>query len=354
MENTSKNDPQREAFWHTITATDAFARLKSSQNGLSSSEAQSRLETYGLNRLPEPPRRSLLMRFISQFNNVLIYVLLSAAVITAFLADWVDAGVIMGVVLINGIIGFLQEGKAEKAVDAIRRILTRETLALRDGKKQTVAVETLVPGDIIYLASGDKVPADLLLFQCKNLKIEEAALTGESMPAEKNLAPVPAAAALGDRHNMAFSGTMVSFGQGAGVVVATGANTEIGKVSALLASVETLNTRLTQNIDEFSKWLTGAILILAGLTFTFGFLLRDYTFTELFFASVALAVAAIPEGLPAIITITLALWIHIPRLLSDTFACPVLPSWRFFLCRFKYRLFWEKKRFPYPKFFLLV
>jgi len=306
----NKNDLQKESLWHTLEASEAFSRLQSDQTGLSSSEAQKRLETYGPNRLPAPPQRSLFIRFISQFNNVLIYVLLGAAVITALLADWVDAGVIIAVVLINGIIGFLQEGKAEKAVDAIRKILTNEALVLRDGNKQAVPVETLVPGDIIYLSSGDKVPADLLLFQCKNLKIEEAALTGESVPAEKSLTPVAEDTALGDRNNMAFSGTMVSFGQGVGVVIATGAKTEIGKVSTLLAGVETLKTRLTQSIDEFSKWLTGAILVLSGLTFVFGWLLRDYTFNELFFASVALAVAAIPEGLPAIITITLALGVQ--------------------------------------------
>ena len=241
---------------------------------------------------------------------MLIYVLLCAAVVTALLADWVDAVVIIGVVLINAVIGFIQEGKAEKAVDAIRKILSYEALVLRDGGKVSIQVEDLVPGDVVFLHSGDKVPADLRLFQSKDLRIEEALLTGESVPADKSIEPVKIEATLGDRSCMAFSGTMISFGQGSGVVVATGESTELGKVSAMLAGVETLKTRLTQRMDEFSKWLTGAILILAACTVGFGLALRDYSFTELFFASVALAVAAIPEGLPAIITITLALGVQ--------------------------------------------
>jgi magnesium-transporting ATPase (P-type) len=231
-------------------------------------------------------------------------------VVTALLADWVDAVVIIGVVLINAVIGFVQEGKAEKAVDAIRKILSYEAIVLRDGGKASIQVEDLVPGDVVFLQSGDKVPADLRLLQSKSLRIEEALLTGESVPADKSIEPAKIDAALGDRSCMAFSGTMISFGQGSGVVVATGESTELGKVSAMLAGVETLKTRLTQRMDEFSKWLTGAILVLAACTMGFGLALRDYSFTELFFASVALAVAAIPEGLPAIITITLALGVQ--------------------------------------------
>ena len=296
--------------YHTFSAEDTFTKLGATKQGLNGQEIQKRRQQYGPNRLPEPPRRSPLVRFLSQFNNVLIYVLLGAAVITALLADWVDAGVIIGVVLINAVIGFMQEGKAEKAVDAIRQILTHEALVIRDGVKQSLPVEELVPGDIVQLHSGDKVPADLRLFESKDLRIEEAILTGESVPSEKSIDPVEADAPLGDRFNMAFSGTLVSYGQASGVVVATGKETEIGKVSELLASVQTLKTGLTMRMDEFSKWLTGAILILATLTLIFGLVLRDYTFTELFFASVALAVAAIPEGLPAIITITLALGVQ--------------------------------------------
>ena len=302
-----KHEPMH---FHAASIEKVWQKLGCSAAGLSSAEVEKRRAFHGLNRLPAPPKRSPLVRFMAQFNNVLIYVLLCAAVVTALLADWVDAGVILGVVVINAIIGFVQEGKAEKAVDAIRETLTHEALVQRDGKKRSVGVEELVPGDVVFLHSGDKVPADLRIFQSKDLRIEEAPLTGESVPVDKTVDPVGADVAIGDRTSMAFSGTMVSFGQGKGVVVNTGEHTQIGKVSALLAGVETLKTRLTQRMDEFSKWLTGAILILAGGTLVFGLALRDYTFTELFFACVALAVAAIPEGLPAIITITLALGVQ--------------------------------------------
>jgi len=301
---------REQAAWHAESIESVCQQLDCSLEGLSLEEVDQQRSIYGLNRLPEPPKRSPLMRFLSQFNNVLIYVLLGAAVITALMADWVDAGVILGVVVINAIIGFLQEGKAEKAVDAIRDTLTHEALVQRGGQKISVQVEELVPGDVVHLHSGDKVPADLRIFQSKDLRVEEAPLTGESVPVEKAPDPVVEDASLGDRTSMAFSGTLVSYGQGTGLVVTTGEQTEIGKVSNLLAKVETLKTRLTQRMDEFSKWLTGAILILAFGTLMFGLALRDYSFTELFFACVALAVAAIPEGLPAIITITLALGVQ--------------------------------------------
>ena len=304
----NKDAPQPA--WHVLSVERVLQDISSSAGGLTTAEVSRRRAQYGPNRLPEPPKRNALKQFLNQFNNVLIYVLLCAAVVTALLADWIDAFVIVGVVLINAIIGFIQEGKAEKAVDAIRQILSHEALVIRDGSKKSIQVDELVPGDVVFLQSGDKVPADLRLIHTKDLRIEEALLTGESVPVDKAIAPVKADASLGDRSCMAFSGTMVSFGQGTGVVVATGEATELGKVSTLLAGVETLKTRLTERMDEFSKWLTGAILILAAGTIVFGLALRDYTFTELFFAGVALAVAAIPEGLPAIITITLALGVQ--------------------------------------------
>ncbi|WP_232370962.1 cation-transporting P-type ATPase [Desulfogranum marinum] len=310
MTSMGNNREGNLSTWHALPAEKVLEDLDSSTRGLTTDEVTGRKQQYGPNRLPAPPRPSRLIQFLNQFNNVLIYVLLCAAVVTALLADWVDAIVIIGVVLINAVIGFIQEGKAEKAVDAIRKILSYEAIVFRDGEKVSIQVEDLVPGDVVFLNSGDKVPADLRLFQSKDLRIEEALLTGESVPADKSIEPANIEAALGDRSCMAFSGTMVSFGQGRGVVVATGESTELGKVSAMLAGVETLKTRLTQRMDEFSKWLTGAILILAIGTTFFGLALRDYSFTELFFAGVALAVAAIPEGLPAIITITLALGVQ--------------------------------------------
>lgn len=308
--NNIRNTQQNERAWHAMGVEEALRQLDCSRDGLTGDEVETRRLHFGPNVLPPPPRRSPLVRFLLQFHDVLIYVLLGAAGITMLLADWVDAAVIAGVVVINAIIGFIQEGKAEKAVDAIRGILTHETVVLRDGRRITVGVEKVVPGDVVFLQSGDKVPADLRLFRTKGLRIDEAALTGESVPVEKTIEPVKPESSLGDRSSMAFSGTLVSYGQGVGVVVATGEATELGKVSSMLAGVETLTTRLTRQMAEFSKWLTGAILIMASGTLFFGLAVRDYSFAEIFFASVALAVAAIPEGLPAIITITLALGVQ--------------------------------------------
>ena len=296
--------------WHALGIEDVLQKLSCTREGLSSGAVHERLSRYGPNQLPPPLRRSRFKRFLIQFHDVLIYVLLGAAAITALMADWVDAGVILGVVLINALIGFVQEGKAEKAVDAIRDILTHEAMVLRDGHKMTVKVEDIVPGDVVFLHSGDKVPADLRMFQVKNLQVEEAALTGESLPVEKLTGPAAVDASLGDRSSMTFSGTLVSHGQGSGIVVATGAATQLGKISSMLAEIQTLKTRLTQQMKETSQWLTGAILILAALNMIFGLAVRSFTFTELFFASVALAVAAIPEGLPAIITITMAIGVQ--------------------------------------------
>lgn len=296
--------------WYCLNIEEILQKLDCSSDGLSSKDVKARLDRYGPNSLPPPPRRSPFKRFLSQFHDVLIYVLLGAATITAIMADWVDSGVIFGVVLINALIGFVQEGKAEKAVDAISKILTHESMVLRDGRKITVSVDDLVPGDIVFLKSGDKVPADLRLIQVKDLQVEEAALTGESVPVEKSTDPVSADASLGDRSSMAFSGTLVSHGQGSGIVVATGVDTELGRISTMLTEVQTLKTRLTQQMTETSQWLTGAILVLAMLNMIFGLAVRSFSLKELFFASVALAVAAIPEGLPAIITITMAIGVQ--------------------------------------------
>jgi magnesium-transporting ATPase (P-type) len=296
--------------WYSLNIDEVFQKLACSRDGLPGKEVRARLERYGPNRLPPPPRRSSVKRFLLQFHDVLIYVLLGAATITALMADWVDSGVIFGVVLINALIGFVQEGKAEKAVDAISNILTHEAMVLRDGRKITVRVDDIVPGDIVFLQSGDKVPADMRLFQVKDLQVEEAALTGESVPVDKKTDPVAADASLGDRSSMAFSGTLVSHGQGSGVVVATGIDTELGRISTMLTEVQTLKTRLTQKMTETSQWLTGAILVLAVLNMIFGLVVRSFSLKELFFASVALAVAAIPEGLPAIITITMAIGVQ--------------------------------------------
>lgn len=297
--------------WHDQPAQSALERLGSSRRqGLSATEAAERLSRHGRNLLPPPKRRGPLLRFLLQFHNVLIHVLLVAAAVTAVLGHWVDSGVILGVVVINAIIGFIQEGKAERALEAIRDLLSPHAQVLRDGRRQEIDAADLVPGDIVFLASGDRVPADLRLVEVKSLRIEEAALTGESLAVEKAVEPVAADAPLGDRASMAWSGTLVTYGQGAGLVVATGAGTEIGRISRMLAEVQEMTTPLLRQMAVFGQWLTWAILAIAGFAFAFGILVRDYSASEMFLAAVGLAVAAIPEGLPAIMTITLAIGVQ--------------------------------------------
>lgn len=296
--------------WHDRPAEATLAELGVTPDGLSEGEAQARLVRHGPNRLPEPPRRSALTRFLLQFHNILIYVLLGAAVITAFLQHVADTLVILAVVIANAIIGFVQEGKAEKAMEAIREMLAPRASVLRGGERHTVEGEKLVPGDIVLLEAGDKVPAELRLLQTHGLQIQEAILTGESLPVEKRIEPVARDAALGDRSCMAFSGTLVATGQGKGVVVATGAATEIGRISGMLSGVETLTTPLVAQMDVFARWLTILILLVAGILLIFGYFVGHHEFSEMFMAVVGLSVAAIPEGLPAVLTITLAIGVH--------------------------------------------
>jgi magnesium-transporting ATPase (P-type) len=296
--------------WHHVSAEETLDRVGGSREGLSPEEARQRLATHGPNRLPEAKPRGPLPRFLAQFHNLLIYVLLAAAGVTTLLRHWLDAGVILGVVLINAAIGFVQEGKAEDALKAIRRMLSPHAMAWRGGRLVTVDAAQLVPGDLVQLQSGDKVPADLRLLRAKGLQIEEAPLTGESVPVDKGVAALPPQTPLADRRCMAYSGTLVTHGQGTGIVVATGAGTEIGRISALVAGVERLTTPLLRQMAQLGRWLTAAILVLACASFAFGVLVRDYTAAEMFLASVGLAVAAIPEGLPAIMTITLAIGVQ--------------------------------------------
>ena len=296
--------------WHALENARVYARLDAGPDGLAKDDVNLRLGEYGPNRLPEARTRGPLVRFFYQFHNVLIYVLLAASGVTAMLGHWVDAGVILGVVVINAVIGFVQEGKAEHALKAIRQMLSPQAMVLRDGQRLTIPSDELVPGDVVFLQSGDKVPADLRLFRVKSLQIQESVLTGESVAVEKCIEPVADDAGLGDRGSMAYSGTLVTYGQGCGVVVATGARTEIGRISTLLARVETLTTPLLRQMSQFARWLTGVIIAIAALTFVFGTVFRDYLAAEMFLAAVGLAVAAIPEGLPAIMTITLAIGVQ--------------------------------------------
>lgn len=302
--------PPPQAAWHALGRDEVCARLEASIRGLSTEQAARRLAETGLNRLPAPKKRATWARFLAQFHNVLIYVLLSAVAVTAALGHLVDSGVILAVVLANTVIGFVQEGKAEAALDAISKMLSLTATVLRDGRRQQIPAEELVPGDIVFLASGDKVPADLRLLETRSLRVDEAALTGESVAEEKDIAPVAADMPIGDRHSMAYSGTLVSYGQAQGVVVATGEATEIGRIGRLLAEVEEIATPLLRKMAVFARWLTGAILAAAAALFGFGVVVRGMAAADMFTAAVSLAVAAIPEGLPAILTVTLAIGVQ--------------------------------------------
>src|SRR5690242_12143574 len=249
-----------EGLWHSDPAEAALQQLKSSPQGLSADEAARRLATDGPNRLPAGKPRSLFARAFAQFNNLLIYVLIASALVTVLLRHVLDAVVILAVVLINGIIGFIQEGRAEKSLEAIRAMLTRESSVLRDGRRLTVPAESLVVGDVVLMEAGDRIPADLRLLRATSLRIEEAVLTGEAAAADKSVEPVAPDAPLGDRASMAYSGTLVASGQGAGLVVATGAATELGRISAMVGSVETLTTPLVGQMNVFAKRLTIVIL----------------------------------------------------------------------------------------------
>jgi calcium-translocating P-type ATPase len=278
--------------------------------GLSTQEAAIRLQRDGPNRLAEPKPRHPLVRFLYQFHNVLIYVLIVAGVVTALLQHWVDASVIFAVVVVNALIGHIQEGKAEDALKAIRQMLSPRAMVLRNGKQLTIDAETLVVGDIVLLQSGDRVPADLRLINVKGLLIQEAVLTGESVAVEKQILPLPQDLLMADRSNMAYSGTLVTHGKASGLVVATGGGTEIGRIGSLVVGVEKVTTPLLRQMAQFGRWLTAGILLIALCTFFYGVVLQDYRLTEMFLASVSLAVAAIPEGLPAIMTITLAIGVQ--------------------------------------------
>jgi magnesium-transporting ATPase (P-type) len=297
--------------WHAIAADEVARRLDSnSQKGLDAAEAKRRLETYGPNRLPESSKQGPLMRFLLQFNNVLVYVLLGAGFIKAMMGLWLDASVIMGVVILNGLLGFIQEGRAEKALDSIRNMLSAEARTVRGGETRMIPADELVPGDIVLLESGDRIPADLRLADVKNLRTEEAALTGESVPADKTTAAVAANATVGDRTGMAFSGTLVVSGRATGIVVGTGSDTELGRINQMLAAVSPLETPLLRQIKKFGTAITVIILIVSAVMFAFGKWVRGVPFVELFQAVTGIAVSAIPEGLPALITITLAIGVQ--------------------------------------------
>ncbi|HAJ26428.1 MAG TPA: carbonate dehydratase, partial [Syntrophus sp. (in: bacteria)] len=300
-------DIGKEKKWHHLPADEVLGLHDSSRDqGIDSSDVEARRSRYGLNVLTAKKGQGPLMRFLLQFHQPLIYILLAAALITAYLREWVDSGVIFGVVIVNAVIGFLQESKAIKSIDALARTMITEATVIRSGKKQRIPSSEVLPGDIVLLQSGDKVPADLRLISIRNLRVDESALTGESVSVEKTDQPLPADTVLADRKNMAYSSALVTYGQASGVVVATGDATEVGRISELIATTVELETPLLRKIAEFSKVLLYVILGLAAVTFAVG-LWRGQSVFDMFMAAVALAVGAIPEGLPAAMTITLAI-----------------------------------------------
>lgn len=306
-------DMQKQPFeksWHHLSFEESLSQLDSDKHGLGSEKIEQRLQQFGPNHLPRAKGRSAFVRLLAQMHNLLIYVLLGAAFLTAILGHWIDFWVILAVVILNTIIGFVQEGKAEKALDAIKDMLAPHATALRDGHRLRIEADQLVPGDVVVLEPGDKVPADLRIFSAKGLQIQEAVLTGESVAVEKNSEPVAVDAVLGDRLCMAYSGTLVTSGQGHGVVVATGAHTEIGRISGMISDIENLTTPLLKQMSVFSRWLTLVIMVIAALVFSYGYWLNQTPAIEMFMIVVGVAVAGIPEGLPAILTITLAIGVQ--------------------------------------------
>ncbi len=298
--------------------------LNSSAAGLSADEAARRLAVHGPNELPEAASRHPIFRFLAQFHNALIYFLLAAVLATLLLGNYVDAAVILAVVLVNAIVGFVQEGKAEKALNAIRGLVAPHARLLRDGRGKSASVAEIVPGDVVLLEPGDRVPADLRLLRARSLLIEEAILTGESVAAEKRETLAAVDAALGDRHSMAYSGTFVAAGQATGVAVATGMHTEIGRISALLRDVRTLTTPLLRQINRFGTRFTWICIAASAALFAFAVGVRGYAWPDALIAVVALAVGAVPEGLPAVITITLA--IGVQRMAGQNAAIRQLPA----------------------------
>ncbi len=295
--------------WHAMAAKDVLAALDSREAGLSGEEAGRRLATYGPNALPADGGHEALRILISQVRDPLIYVLIASTALAMATGKVLDGLVIGGVVVVNAIIGFIQEFRASKAIKALTAMVPSQATMLRDGRKQLVPTVELVPGDIVLVQSGDKVPADLRLLAARGLTIEEAALTGESVPVEKTVETVGADAVVGDRRGMAFSGTLVTGGTGKAVVVATGVHTELGRISRMLGETAGLETPLTRKLAVIAKWIAIAIVVVSLALFGLG-LARGYPLGDAILAAVTLAVAAIPEGLPAIVTIALAIGVQ--------------------------------------------
>ena len=300
--------PKPDTAWHTITTDETLKQLKTTnQGGLTSAEAKARLGTCGYNQLDEAPPTTIWQMLWEQFNNFVIILLIVAAVTSALLGDWVEAAAIMAIVLLNAALGIIQERRAEEALAALKELAAPEANTLRDGRRVTIPARELVPGDIVYLEAGNFIPADVRLTEAVNLRIDEAALTGESVPVQKDAnITLETDAPLGDRKNITFMGTVVTYGRGQGVVINTGMATQIGLIAEMLQAVEEEQTPLQKRLDQLGRSLGWAALAVCALVFVVGWL-RGTPPLEMFIIAVSLAIAAVPEGLPAVVTISLAL-----------------------------------------------
>lgn len=296
-----------ETSWHVASTDMLFKCLHTSPEGLSFLEARRRKKIFGANRLVQVHPKNYWIRFFRQFHNVFIYLLLISAVIVGVLGHFTDMSVIFSVVLVNAIISFIQEDKAEKALSSVRALLTPRATVVRKGHRKVIHASSVVVGDIVVLQRGDRVPADLRLFYVKNLEVQEAILTGESHAVKKSIEPVDEKSALGDRYSMAYSGTVVTYGQAEGIVIAVGQQTEVGKITDLVSHIPSTTTPLLKQFNRFGYFLSTAILLIATVTFLVGALVWHDSSVDMFLGVVGLTVAAIPEGLPAILTIILAI-----------------------------------------------
>jgi Ca2+-transporting ATPase len=307
---TSEDQPLKQKIsWHALSVEEGLTQLGSTlEGGLSESEAQRRLDEYGHNRLAGKPPTSIWKMLWAQFNDFVIMLLVAAAVISAFLGEWVEAGAILAIVVLNAILGIVQERRAEEALAALKQLSAPDADVIRGGHRQVIPAPELVPGDVVLLEAGNFIPADVRLIETMNLKVEEAALTGESVPVQKDAdVTLDVDASLGDQKNAAFMGTLVSYGRGRALVVETGMGTQIGRIATMISEVEDEETPLQKRLDQLGKTLGMAALFICGIVFLVGTFLYGYDILDMFLIAVSLAIAAVPEGLPAVVTISLAL-----------------------------------------------
>jgi Ca2+-transporting ATPase len=308
LDQLPSSEEQPKVTWHALSTEDVLEKLETKlENGLTDEVAKKRLEKIGPNQLAEKPRPSFLSLVLSQLKSFVVILLIVASIISAILGEWVDAAAIMTIVVLNAIMGVVQESRAEEALAALKKMAAPDAQVLRNGKRVVVPAAQLVPGDIVFLEAGNFVPADLRLIESVNLRVDESALTGESVPVQKNATLIiDAESSLGDRKNTAFMGTVVAYGRGRGVVVSTGMNTQLGMIATMLQAVGEEETPLQKRLDQLGKTLGWACLAVCAIVFVTGIIEGGDPLT-LFMIAVSLAIAAVPEGLPAIVTISLAL-----------------------------------------------